>query len=72
MDLSTAERIRIICKRKGISMSSVAEATGQTRQNLSNKLARDNFSESELRSIAQAIGCDFETAFIDKETGERY
>lgn len=72
MDLSTAERIRIICKRKNIMLADVALATGQSRQNLSNKLTRNNFTEVELSAIADAIGCTFETAFVDKETGEKY
>jgi len=72
MELSTSERIKIICKRKGIIMASVAEATGQSRQNLSNKLTRNNFTEAELQAIAEAIGCTYEAVFIDKETGERY
>ena len=72
MELSTSERIKIICKRKGIIMASVAEATGQSRQNLSNKLARNNFTETELQAIAEAIGCTYEAAFVDKETGEHY
>lgn len=72
MKLSTSERIKIICKRKGIVMANVAEATGQSRQNLSNKLSRNNFTEAELQAIADAIGCTYESAFIDNETGERY
>lgn len=72
MELTTSERIRIICKRKGIMLADVALATGQSRQNLSNKLTRNNFTEAELVAIADAIGCRFETAFVDKETGEKY
>ena len=72
MELTTAERIKVICKRKGITMSSIADATGQSRQNLANKLARNNFTESELQLIARAIGCTCEITFIDGETGERY
>ena len=37
MGLSVAEKIRLIMKRQKITMGDLAEASGQTRQNLSNK-----------------------------------
>ena len=49
MELSTAEKIRIILKRKGMTVKELAELTGQSRQNLAQKLDRDNFDERELR-----------------------
>lgn len=70
MSLSIGEKIRIIMRRKGINMADLAEATGQTRQNLSNKMARDNFTESEAEKLAEALGQTFETKFTDASTGE--
>ena len=46
--MTTAEKIRLIVGRRGVTMGEVAEGTGQTRQNFSNKLKRDDFKESEL------------------------
>jgi hypothetical protein len=34
-------------------------------------MKRDNFSEEELREIAEALGCGLEITFIDNETGEK-
>jgi hypothetical protein len=39
-------------------------------QNLNNKMKRDNFSDKELRAIAEALGCSYKNAFIIEETGE--
>ena len=36
MGISVAEKIRLIMKRRKMTMGDLAEASGQTRQNLSN------------------------------------
>ena len=43
---------------------------GDTPQNLNNKMKRDDFKESELRKIADALGVDLVIKFVDRETGE--
>lgn len=58
------EKIRILIKRKKITISELAKLIGTTNQNLSNKFTRDNFSEKELQQIAEALGCKFEGYFI--------
>lgn len=69
-ELNTAEKIRLMVSRSGQTMYSIAESTGQTRQNFSNKLKRGDFKESELRAIAEAAGCELKISFADKNTGE--
>jgi hypothetical protein len=72
MEMNTAEKIRFIAKRKNFILGDVAEGTGQTRQNFSNKIKRNDFKESELSAIADFLGCDLKIVFIDKETQEEY
>ncbi len=64
MPLTMGEKIRILTKRKKVTITELATLIGTTNQNLSNKLSRDNFSEQELRKIAEALGCMFEGYFI--------
>lgn len=64
------EKIRILAKRKKVTILELATLIGTTNQNLSNKLSRDNFSEQELHKIAEALGCKFEGFFI-LEDGDR-
>jgi hypothetical protein len=33
-------------------------------------MKRDNFSEKELREIAEVLGCGVQISFVDNETGE--
>lgn len=63
MQITVAEKIRLIMKRQNMMMSDLAEATGQTRQNLSNKMSRGNFSEKDIISLAEALGCKVEIKF---------
>lgn len=64
MDLSMGEKIRIVLRRKKMTITDLATAIGTTRQNLTNKLTRDNFSEKELHQIAKALDCRYEGYFI--------
>lgn len=70
MTLTSTEKIKIILKRKGWTIGDLAERTGQTRQNLSNKMSRANFTEKELAEIATALDCDISISFILRENGE--
>lgn len=70
MLLTMGEKIKIILRRKKMSVTELASATGQSRQNLSNKLSRDNFTEKDLYEIAEALNCTFSAKFIFKDTGE--
>lgn len=70
MALTMGEKIRILLRRKKITISDLADMVGTSRQNLTNKLNRDNFSEQELIEIAIALGCKFEGFFVF-EDGEK-
>ena len=63
MSLTIGEKIKVIMNRQGMNMTDLAEKTKQTRQNLSNKMARDNFTERETRAMADALGVEVETRF---------
>ena len=70
MPLTFGEKIKIIMGRRRITITDLAKQTGQSPQNLSNKMSRDNFSEKELREIAIVLNCTFETVFKMNDTGE--
>lgn len=62
MELSFGEQIKIILKRKNMTIQDLAalyeEQTGikMTRQNLSQRLKRDNFPEQDMRALAAMLG----------------
>lgn len=67
LEITVAEKIRLIMKRQKLTIESLATATGQSRQNLSNKMTRGNFSEKDIRSLAKALDCDAEIKFTLKD-----
>lgn len=71
MPLTAGEKIKVILGRRNMTIVQLAAAIDTTRQNLTNKLSRDNFNEKELKAIANVLGCDFDAAFTMRDTGER-
>ena len=70
--MSMVETIRIACVKRGnISEAELARRVGVTPQNFHNKMKRDNFTETDLREIADALGLELDIAFINPETKER-
>lgn len=70
MQLTVSEKIRIILKRRNLTTTALAEKIGTSRQNLTNKLNRDNFTEKDIRQIAAALNCSYETVFTLNDTGD--
>jgi len=68
MPLSAGEKIRVLLKRKGITVGELADRLGTSRPNLSNKLQRDDFSEKEIQAIAKAMDCSVSITFKFKMT----
>ena len=69
--MSMAIKIKTILWERKMTIKELAEKIGTTGNNLSNKLARDNFSEKELRKIAEALNCDYDGIFTMKDTGKK-
>lgn len=66
-----SDKIRILLIKRKMTMSELADKIETTPQNLSNKLSRDNFTEKEMQTIADALACKVDIAFTLEETGEQ-
>ena len=64
MNITVAEKVKLIMDRKKITMGALADATGQTRQNLSNKMSRGNFTEKDIEKLAEALGGTAKIVFV--------
>lgn len=60
------EIIKDILKSKKMSQTDLAKAMGSTRQNLNNKMSRDNFTIKELFQITQILDSEI---FIKEKNG---
>lgn len=72
MRMTIKEQIKLIAARKGMTMGDIADRTNQTRQNIALAFRRGTYSTDWIEKVAEAMGCDLEIVFIDKETGERF
>ena len=61
--MAVSELIRATLRDRHIPMQDLAEKLGWSAQNLSNKLSRANFSEADIRAIAEAMGAEAEISF---------
>lgn len=50
------ELFKIALIKKHKTQKDIADALGISRQNMNNKLSRDNFTESEMRLFCDALG----------------
>ncbi len=70
--MGMVEAIRIaLVKRGNLSEAELARRVGVSPQNLHNKMKRDNFTETDLREIAAALGLELRIEFYDPVTGEK-
>lgn len=70
IDMSAKGVIKDIIKTKNITQIELAEKIHVTKQNLSNKMNRDNFSTLELVEIADVL--DMQLLLKDKSDGKEY
>ncbi len=69
--MTVSEKIRLLARRRGITITALAGKIGMTRQNLNMKLKNDNFTVKDLQEIAVALNCSFDSVFIMNDTGEK-
>ncbi|MBE6061815.1 MAG: helix-turn-helix transcriptional regulator [Clostridium sulfidigenes] len=56
VQLTFSEQVKILLDRKNMTVSSLADALGVSRQNLSNRLKTNNFDTDWMQKIADALG----------------
>lgn len=78
LNLTFGEQVKIVLSRKGMTIKELAEIieerTGKkmSRQNLTQRLGRDNFQEQDMRMIADILGCSFQLSILTSaEEAER-
>lgn len=65
--MDTIKKIRIQMVKSGIKTDAeLASRCGWSKANYANRLKRADFKESDLRKIADALGCDLDIEFIER------
>lgn len=70
MDYTFSEQIRILLRRKGLTVEKLAEMIGTSKQNLNQKLIRNNFHEHDMEIICKALGCSVKIEVIENTNEE--
>ena len=77
ISLTFGEQVKIVLSRKDMTIKELAEEiearTGKkmSRQNLTQRLGRDNFQEQDIRMIADILGCPFQLSILGNADSEK-
>ena len=77
ISLTFGEQVKIVLSRKDMTIKELAEEiearTGKkmSRQNLTQRLRRDNFQEQDMRMIADILGCPFQLSILGNADSEK-
>ena len=69
--MTISEKLRLIMRRRGFTITALASAIGISRQYLTTKLKKNSFTVAELERIAGILNCTFDSGFIMNDTGEK-
>ena len=70
MKNNLTEKLKIAMIKTGKTQTALAVETGQTQNNLANKMKANNFKLSEYERLINALGCELEISVI-MPNGER-
>lgn len=68
--MGMTNKIKTLCAIRDINQQELAKKLNTPQSNLSKKYLKDNWKESDLQEIAQALNADFKGSFILKEDGK--
>ena len=66
--MNVSEIINIICVKRNITVAELSVKMGFSKQNLFNKLYRNDMKVSDLEKILDALDCELKICVLDKES----
>lgn len=66
------EKIELVCVKRQLSKPELAHLLGMSPQNFYRKLKRDNFSEDDMKKVAEALNCRLDITMQLNDTGEKF
>ncbi|WP_302760162.1 helix-turn-helix domain-containing protein [Christensenella hongkongensis] len=69
--MAAAKKIKMLLVEREMTLTDLSKLLNKSLSTMSGKMARDNFSEKDLKQIADILNYDYEAVFTDKETGKR-
>ena len=69
--MAAAKKIKMLLVEREMTLTDLSKLLNKSLSTMSGKMVRDNFSEKDLKQIADILNYDYEAVFTDKETGKR-
>lgn len=69
--MSAAKKIKILLVERELTLTDLSKLLNKSLSTISAKMTRDNFSEKDLKQIADLLNYDYEAVFTDRETGKQ-
>ncbi len=68
--MSAAKKIKILLIERDMTLTDLSKRLNKSLSTMSGKMSRDNFSEKDLKKIADVLNYECDIVFTDKETGK--
>ena len=69
--LSAAKKIKILLVERDMTLTDLSKLLDKHLSTMSDKMRRDNFTEKDLKKIAEVLNYEYDVVFTDKETGKK-
>lgn len=66
------EKIEHVLLKRKMNKPELAAALNVSSQNLYNKLKKDDFKESDMKKIADVLGCKLDVTLELNDTGDKF
>ena len=67
--MTFGEQMRVMMKRRGVSVQELADRLGKSRQNINQRLNSSGFTEKEMQDYTAAIGCTVNIEIMEQPDG---
>ena len=69
--MAAAKKIKMILLEREMTLTDLSKLLNKSLSTISGKMIRDNFSEKDLKEIADVLNYDYEAVFTDRKTGKQ-
>ena len=69
--MAAAKKIKMLLVEREMTLTDLSKLLNKSLSTMSGKMARDNFSDKDLKQIADLLKYDYEAVFTDRETGKQ-
>ena len=69
--MSAAKKIKMLLVEREMTLTDLSKLLNKSLSTMSGKMARDNFSEKDLKQIADILNYDYQPVLTDKQTGKQ-